>query len=116
MAEVPGTIVASHVVTMRDSEGESHGARVRYRYTVGGAEYEGSRIRFGGPLSSSIESWAERIQSRFTVRASVCVRVSPEDPRLSVLEPGVAWYLLLALVVCTGLLLLGLRLFLRVAA
>src|SRR5687767_14817294 len=82
--QVPGTVIRSHVMTTRDSEGESHGARVTYRYRVGDTVHESRRIRFGGPFDSSIRVWAEEICSEYPIGVDVQVRVSPDDARTSV--------------------------------
>ena len=104
---VPGTITRSHVITTRDSDGESHGTRVTYRYQVGDAVHEGARIRFGGPFDSSFRAWAERVSAEYPIGREVRVRVSPDDPRISVLEPGVCWSLALMMAFFAALWLIG---------
>lgn len=104
---VPGTIIRSHVITTRDSDGESHGARVTYRYRVGDTVHESARIRFGGPFDSSIRIWAEEICEEYPVGLDVQVRVSPDDARTSVLEPGVRWSLALMIAFFMALWLIG---------
>ena len=110
---VPGTIIRSHVITTRDSDGESHGARVTYRYQVGDAVHESARIRFGGPFDSSFRVWAERISKDYPIGGEVPVRVSPDDPRVSVLEPGVRWSLALMIAFFLALWLIGMWLVLQ---
>jgi hypothetical protein len=109
---VPGTIIRSHVITTRDSDGESHGARVTYRYRVGDAVHESARIRFGGPFDSSIRIWAEEICEEYPVGGDVQVCVSPDDARTSVLEPGVRWPLALMIAFFVALWLIGMWLLL----
>jgi len=111
--EVPGTIIRSHVITTRDADGESHGARVTYRYRVGDTVQESARIRFGGPFDSSIRLWAEEICGEYPVGSDVRVRVSPDDARTSVLEPGIRWPLALMIVFFIALWLIGMWLLLQ---
>ena len=110
---VPGTIVRSHVITTRDADGETHGARVTYRYRVGDAVHESARIRFGGPFDSSIRIWAEKLCEEYPVGSDVRVRVSPADPRTSVLEPGVRWSVALMMAFFVVLWLIGMWLLLK---
>lgn len=110
---VPGTIIRSHVITTRDSDGETHGARVTYRYRVGETIHESRRIRFGGPFDSSIRFWAQALCEEYPVGLDVQVRVSPDDARTSVLEPGIRWSLALMMAFFVVLCLVGVWLLLQ---
>jgi Protein of unknown function (DUF3592) len=111
--DVPGTIVRSDVVTIRDADGDAYKARITYRYRVGDSDYEGERIRFGGPFDSSFRRWAVQICDDYAVGTSVRVRVSPHDVRASVLEPGIRWPLLFVMAFFVSLWLLGVWLLLQ---
>lgn len=110
---VPGTIIRCHVITNRDSDGETHGARVTYRYRVGDTVLESRRIRFGGPFDSSLRILAQEICEKYPVGLDVQVRVSPDDAGTSVLEPGVRWSLVLMTAFCVALWLIGMWLLLE---
>ena len=61
---------------------------VRYRYSVGENTYVGDTINYGGVVSSSFRSIAEKVVKKYQHGKVVKVYVSPEDPNISVLEPG----------------------------
>lgn len=62
---------------------------IRYRYRVGGKDFQGDQIRIGGhPLTTRI--LAMRLTARYPVGARVDVNVDPDDPARSVLEPPTA--------------------------
>jgi hypothetical protein len=62
-------------------------AEVRYTYNVSDREYVGSTIRFGPELAGS-RAEAEATVSKFSAGKHVPVYFKPEDPSVSVLEPG----------------------------
>ena len=63
---------------------------VRYRYRLDGRPYEGKRIIFSGlSVTTRSEEEAENFIGRFEVGASIPIRVSPSNPRLAVIEPGI---------------------------
>lgn len=66
---------------------------IRYRYTRNGRAYEGDRILFCALTLTSSEEEAERFLGCLTDGAAIPVHVSPTNPSLSVIEPGVyiAW-------------------------
>jgi len=80
-----GTILHCDIQAGQLPRGTTYYASVIYRYTVGGAEYHGSRLGYAGrhisPLSD--KPW----------KAGQHVRVwyDPERPSSAVLEPGVAF-------------------------
>jgi len=88
---VSGRVIESKVVISSGGRfGVTYDATVRYRYQVGEREYTGNRIAFLWIDASSPK--AERAIARYPRDAVVEVRVSPTNPTLSVLEPGVHWY------------------------
>jgi hypothetical protein len=71
--------------------------RVQYRYQVGGKQYTGSRVFFGGPLTLPVvRQPVARVVDKYQKGRAVKVRVSPTHPHVSVLEPGPTWYSYLA--------------------
>jgi hypothetical protein len=60
---------------------------VGYRYSVNGVSYVGRRVQFTR-LESISRADAERVIRKFHPENSVLVRVSPSDPRISVIQPG----------------------------
>jgi hypothetical protein len=76
---------------------------IRYQYQVDGFTFVGDRISFASIGRKLFESTAEEAVSPYRVTQRVFVRVSPSDPRRSVLEPGVrtsTYVLLLGFVGC----------------
>ena len=90
--EVEGEIEETGVVSDYSARGGvTFAPLVRYHYRVGDNQYVSDRIAFGGSASMTFRSWAEGIAERYRKMKAVRVRVSPKDPTLSVLEPGVHW-------------------------
>jgi hypothetical protein len=89
-------MLTAHVVSSaieQDRGGHSgtiYSPVVRYKYEHEGVSYEGKRIMFSGQvLSTHSREDAERFISQFEAGARITVRVSPSNPRISVVEPGV---------------------------
>ena len=82
---------------------------VRYRYIVNGAEYIGDKLQLGGPLATSFRSVARSSIEQYQTGKRVQVSVSPTDPTVSVLQPGVKWYLYVAIALPTLFLGIGMR-------
>ena len=96
---VQGQVVTSTVREYRpkpDSQTE-YSARITYRYRVGSVDHEGSRIAFGGITFFGQSSAAAKAQE-YRDGSAVTVYVSPDNPKLSVLEPGQTWTGLLTLI------------------
>lgn len=104
--EVEATVVESRTDEQHGRAGRvMFTPMVRYRYCYAGSEYEGKRLLFSG-LSLSVRSRAkvERFLRPFECGARIAVRVSPANPRLSVVGPGVdvgAWGCLLVGLILT---------------
>ncbi len=75
----------------RDSrtEAPSYRAAVTYSYRVGDSLYSGDRVFFGD-YSSSFPGHARGICERYPPGRAIVVYYDPEDPRVSVIEPGVS--------------------------
>jgi hypothetical protein len=65
-----------------------YGVRMRYRYTVDGVAYEGSRIAFGYGSSSGWQSHND-IYEKLENAKSVSVRYDPAKPSVSCLSVGI---------------------------
>lgn len=85
---VPAEIVDSRVTRTAGGHG---GGRfvpvVEYRYSINGATYTGRRVQFTRMETPSREV-AERVVGEFQTGSQISVRVSPSDPRVSVIQPG----------------------------
>lgn len=88
---VQGEIEETGVVTELSSGSLSYAPVVRYHYRVGDRQYLSDRVAFGGVVSSSFRWLASSAAERFGRQKQVSVYVSPKDPTLCVLEPGVHW-------------------------
>jgi len=85
---VPAEILGSNVSYRPGGRG---GGRfvpvVEYRYSVNGVSHVGRRVQFTR-LEAISRADAERVTAEFHPETSVLVRVSPSNPRLSVIQPG----------------------------
>jgi len=97
---MPAEIVESRVERRRGGHGS--GTRfvpvIRYRYAVNGTTYAGQRVQFARLETPSRED-ADRVVGDSPVGATVVVRVSPSNARLSVIQAGQdgrSWYYILA--------------------
>jgi hypothetical protein len=83
-----GTVESAAVAVQPESnERKLFGARVRYRYEVGGRTLTGERISFeSGP--SPNRGLADAIVQRYAPGTPVRVFYDPTQPERSVLEPG----------------------------
>ena len=70
-----------------------HKASIKYRYEVGGKDYEGQRIDFGPISANSWPTAAESEAAAYPAGKVVEVSVCPSKPSLSVLSPGAKWEL-----------------------
>ena len=89
---VMGRILETSVTSDLAVRAMTYSPRVRYRYTVGGAEHTGERIGFGSTFGTSFRWVAEGTIERYHPGDPVEVRICPADSRLSVLQPGPHWY------------------------
>jgi hypothetical protein len=81
--------VVSDLERSRDIDsGYMYRAEISYRYTVADEDFVGSRASFGDALSLSWSGPAVRVVQRYKVNSHVRVRYDPDNPRESVLEPG----------------------------
>lgn len=88
---VPGVILESALAEVSIKSGKSRVpgflARIRYEYVVGKRTFTGKRIFFGYEAQRT-PRLAEQLVSRYPRGAGVEIRYNPQNPALSVLEPG----------------------------
>ena len=116
---VEGTIISSEIVTTTEQRDASslpfdstessiviggstvrylYTAAVRYRYAVGGTDYESDHIQWGGQVSTNRQGSAAAVVAAHPVGAHVTVHYDPADPKSAVLHPeakGAIWILIL---------------------
>jgi hypothetical protein len=100
------TVLDASVIKHRG--GRSYSPLIRYEYRHNDASYEGSRIMFSGLDFTSSRKDVEEFVLPFVKGSKTRVRVSPRDPRRSVIEPGVDHRLKLMLFVTSYVMLMGL--------
>jgi uncharacterized protein DUF3592 len=103
------TVLDASVSTHRGGmTGSSYSPLIRYEYTRNDVTYEGSRIMFSGLDFTSSRKNVEDFVMPFVKGSTIRIRVSPRDPRLSVIEAGVDQRLKLMLFVASYIMLMGL--------
>jgi Protein of unknown function (DUF3592) len=80
---------------------------VIYKYMVDGLTYEGKTIRFGG--MSGFKSTANEFCKKYTKGKIVKVSLDPNNPKRSVLEPGLFANIYVIVSLCAIILVLGLK-------
>lgn len=100
---VPGEVLSTEIGVDDNSSTGTDGTTwykpvVNYSYTVKGAPYQGTRIRFGNPHYAS-QKKAEAALSPYRIGSAVAAKYNPDDPIDAVLETGNpnAIYFMLAL-------------------
>jgi hypothetical protein len=92
-----------------DDEGDistTYGASIEYAFNVSGQEIQGTRRSFTEMRTNSVRR-AEQILARYPQGSSVTVYHHPDKPSLSVLEPGVKWWIYALMIIVLGLLVFG---------
>ncbi len=87
---VQGAIIVSHFSSDSDSDGTTYKADIGYDYSINGQNLSGSTVSFGAPNSSNA-SEIRAIVNHYPLGALVPVYYNPDDPSISVLEPGINW-------------------------
>jgi Protein of unknown function (DUF3592) len=82
-----GSIVRSELQNLSVGPKENYRALVEYTYTVGGAIYRGTRIRFADTTGSS-EAAQSALVAQYPAGAAVDVYYDPKHPGEAVLENG----------------------------
>ena len=106
-----GKIVHSGVQAHQsmDDDGDistTYGASIQYEYNVSGQEIQGTRRSFTEMRTNSVRR-AEQILARYPQDSPVKVYHHPDKPSLSVLEPGVEWWMYALMLIVLGLLIFG---------
>jgi hypothetical protein len=92
-----------------DDEGDTsttYGASIQYEFNVSGQEIQGTRRSFTEMRTNSVRR-AEQILARYPQGSSVTVYHHPDKPSLSVLEPGIKWWIYALMIIVLGLLVFG---------
>ena len=88
---IAGARVLSSEVRVEESSDNDGGSTtwynpiIVYKYSVGGREYQGSRLRFGNPRSASRKK-ADAAIAPYPPGTTPLVRYNPQDPKEAVLE------------------------------
>lgn len=85
---VEGKVIDSEVERNHGGDGTQYEAEVHYQYVVKGTTYNSNRVAFGS-IRKDDPSDARMVVNRYPKGATVTVSYSPNDPTLSVLEPGI---------------------------
>ena len=81
---------------------------MRYEYQDRGVTYEGTRLVFSGGLTlEASRTEVERFLAPLRKGAEIAVHVSPHNPRLSVVVPGIDRRLMIVICVASGLVVMG---------
>lgn len=83
-----GEVRSSKVDQHSDSDGTTYHAEVLYHFVVDGVEYLGNQVAFGD-YGSSNPSHAQKIVNQYPAGETFAVSYHPDDPEVSVLDPGV---------------------------
>ena len=93
-----GVVLVSDLQRSRDSDGfYVYRPEISYSYQVDGAEFVGSRPKFGSHMSLSWSEPAARATRKYPVGLRVTVWYDTDDPQESVLETGVTMSVLVLL-------------------
>jgi hypothetical protein len=96
--------------TSTDSDGDTsvtYGAKIVYNYQVSGQQLTGDRRAFSETRTSSARR-AQEIANRYQVGSMVTVYYDPNNPQVSVLEPGTGLTGLILPIITLAMLIFGL--------
>ncbi|MFP3852882.1 MAG: DUF3592 domain-containing protein [Anaerolineales bacterium] len=85
-----GRIVDSQVLSAEGAPGEppTWWLELRYSYELDGEQYQGRRIKSGGPVLVQNKSYVEESAGKYPVGKRISVYYNPDDPSEAVLEKG----------------------------
>ena len=101
---VAGEIVSAEIVESDFDSEMGWRPRITYRYRVAGQVLNGERVAFG--MYANFYSnlcYAERYVRRYPAGQRVYVSHAPDDPAVSVLEPGITPWAFLAITLALSL-------------
>ena len=110
---VAATVESSQVSSHRNSDGKTmYQADVNFSYQVDGRPYRSNTVWFGGQYSSSDSAEQYETVNRYPAGTKVEAFYNPQQPHISVLEPGtkISSYMLFGfgmVFFCVGVGLLG---------
>jgi hypothetical protein len=81
--------------------------KVQYRYSLNGVQYESDRIDFIGICKLTTKRLAERRLEAYAIGKHVPIRIHPDNPAISVLEPGATLMVFLSPLVPATMMTLG---------
>jgi len=73
---------------------KSDGSGVQYRYRVSDSDYISGKVGLGWPESPVDYELRERLNAALAAEKPITVRVKPDDPTKSVLDPRIPWTVL----------------------
>ena len=83
-----GSVIATSMKVIADSEQPRFRPLVEYAYRVGGRDYRCSRIQWGGLIDLPSRSAAAKVVGHYQTGKSIKVYYDPRQPRVAVLQPG----------------------------
>lgn len=88
-----GVTVSAGVIGHAKNSGSSgsYSVDVRYTYQVDGQTYQSDRIAFNGARQYNSKSKAQTAIADYSAGNVVTVYYNPDDPAISVLQPGSSW-------------------------
>jgi Protein of unknown function (DUF3592) len=100
----PGVVTNARIKEDRSDNGTVYWPEVWYRFTVNGEERTGNRAFYGG---STTRAFAWTLVRKYPIGTAVQVHYDPDNPKESVLEPGVQWPLVATMLVTLLFLAIG---------
>jgi hypothetical protein len=82
-----GTVMSSHVETLRGKRAVSFRPEVSYRYEVNGVPYTSDTVAFDGHGSGGLES-AQAVSRHYATGSKVTLHYEPDDPSVACLQCG----------------------------
>jgi hypothetical protein len=86
--KVEGVVLETAVAAIRQSGQQMYRPVLRYRYEVGGARYEGGRIKWSATVEFRKFSRARAMLDKYRAGQKVLVHYDPKRPSVAVLQPG----------------------------
>jgi len=98
---VQGEVISSEMEVRKETDDDgtsvTYSAEVLFEYEVAGTVYSANRVSFG-QYSSGAPGLARKILNKYPAGTVVKVYYNPDDPEISVLEPGTTFSTYLVLI------------------